>query len=138
MKKLAFLPFLIAFFCILYADLRVDSKQDNILGDTIVSEYDFITANEYGKYLYENPRGISCKRCHGEFGEGKMIAKYIKNGKEVELKAPNIVTLSKEKFELALINSKGVMPKYYLTKQEIDAIYAYIKSNTQNTNLDSM
>lgn len=126
MKKT--LVILAIFVAILYSEI-----QDTNNKDSIVSEYDFITASEYGKYLYENPRGISCKSCHGDFGEGEVIAKYMKNDKEIEIKAPNILTLSKEKFELAFTHTKGIMPKYYLTKQEIDAIFSYITShNLQN------
>lgn len=122
MRKI--LLFLLVF--ALFLNLAKSQKDSNI-----ISEQDFITLSEYGKYLYENPRGISCKACHGEIGRGEIVAKYKKNDKEIELKAPNITTLSKEKFERALTYSKGIMPKYYLTKQEIDAIYSYIKSQDQ-------
>ncbi|EHN2731235.1 hypothetical protein KGG34_001311, partial [Campylobacter jejuni] len=33
---------------------------------------DFITLKEYSKMLYENPRGISCKECHGADGSEQI------------------------------------------------------------------
>ena len=39
-------------------------------------ETSFITPFEYGKMLYENPRGISCAKCHGDDAKGKNIAKF--------------------------------------------------------------
>ena len=94
----------------------------------------FITKLEYGKMLYNDPRGISCAKCHGKYGQGKVIAKYyeIKNNKEILniLKAPNIQDIPFDKFKKQLFHKNlSVMPKYnYLTNQEINAIYLYIKS----------
>ena len=94
----------------------------------MITDEDFITAKEYGKYLYENPRGISCKSCHGEYGEGGTLASYAHRDKPKELIAPSITNVSFEGFKNALQKSKGVMPKYYLTEQETQAIYDYIKN----------
>lgn len=91
-----------------------------------VLEGDFITEKEYGKYLYENPRGISCRVCHGEYGEGTILATYKHRGKEKELHAPNITGLDIKEFKAKVNNAQGVMPKYYLTDSEIEAIYEYI------------
>ena len=94
----------------------------------------FITKLEYGKMLYNNPRGISCAKCHGKYAQGKIIAKYfvIKNNKKILkiLKAPNIQNVSFEDFKKKLFHKNlSVMPKYnYLTNQEINAIYLYIQS----------
>ncbi len=94
----------------------------------------FITKLEYGKMLYNNPRGISCAKCHGENAQGKVIAKYyIKKKKEKVLKilkAPDITNVSFEKFQKKLFHKQlSVMPKYdYLTNKEINAIYLYIQS----------
>ncbi|WP_457564849.1 c-type cytochrome [Caminibacter sp.] len=91
----------------------------------------FITNYEYGKMLYHNPRGISCAKCHGEKAQGKIIAKYKKNGKTVIIKAPNIqhVTYEALKKRLLKYNKLSVMPRYnYLTKKEIEALYLYIHS----------
>ncbi len=94
----------------------------------------FITKLEYGKMLYNNPRGISCAKCHGKYAQGKIISKYyikIKNRKiQKIIKAPNIQNVSYEQFKKKLFHKKlSVMPKYdYLTNQEINAIYMYIQS----------
>ena len=102
---------------------------------------EFITNEEYGKMLYENPRGIGCVKCHKKSGEGGVIATYLDDsGKEHNLTAPDIrkidfayffqrVVLSKK-----FINGKfkainySVMPKYnYLTKEEVLSIYNYLQ-----------
>jgi len=94
----------------------------------------FITKLEYGKMLYNNPRGISCAKCHGNNAEGKTIAKYyITNNNQKILKiikSPNIQNISFEKFKQKLFHKKlSIMPKYnYLTDKEISAIYLYIQS----------
>ena len=89
---------------------------------------DFITKMEYAKMLYSNPRGIGCILCHGEKGEGSIIAKYKHKGKQKELIAPAINELSKDKFFKALQDSDSVMPKYFLTNSEIEALYFYVTS----------
>lgn len=87
---------------------------------------DFITPNEYAKMLYKNPRGIGCNTCHGEKGEGKLIAKYKHKGVEKQLFAPSINNLGEKKFTKALKDSKGVMPSYFLTDYEIKSLYTYV------------
>ncbi len=110
-----------------------------LLNSILSAQEWFITNFEYGKMLYHNPRGISCAKCHGENGEGKIIAKYytIKNGKKIKeiLKSPNIQNISYEtlKSRLLLLEKKykklSVMPRYnYLTKNEIEAIYLYLQA----------
>lgn len=89
---------------------------------------DFIDDLEYGRRLYEDPRGISCKKCHGAKGEGKVIATYRSKGYLKELVAPSINNLTLEAFAKDINKSKGVMPKYYLTEKEINAIYKYLKN----------
>ena len=78
--------------------------------------------------LYSNPRGIGCILCHGKRGEGSIIAKYKDKGKQKELIAPAINKLSKKKFFKALSSSNSVMPKYFLTKDEIEVLYFYVTS----------
>ena len=89
---------------------------------------DFITKMEYAKMLYSNPRGIGCVLCHGEKGEGSVIAKYKEKGVKKELRAPPIDSLSKERFFKALEESDSVMPKYFLTDNEIEMLYFYVTS----------
>lgn len=88
----------------------------------------FITKMEYAKMLYSNPRGIGCILCHGKKGEGSVIAKYKNKGKVKELIAPPINKLSKKKFFKALRGSNSVMPRYFLTKDEIEVLYFYVTS----------
>lgn len=89
---------------------------------------DFITEMEYARMLYSNPRGIGCNLCHGQRGEGSVIATYKDKGKKKVLKAPAINELSKEDFFKALKKPKSVMPKYFLTKKEIEVLYLYVTS----------
>lgn len=87
----------------------------------------FISFKDYGRNLYENPRGIGCNRCHGKKGEGSVIAHYSHKGKAKTLKAPSIKNLEFGAFMKALRSKKiGVMPTYYLTDKEIEAIYFFL------------
>lgn len=45
----------------------------------------FITPMEYSSSLYKNPRGIGCNNCHGEKGEGKLVATYTHKGEKKAL-----------------------------------------------------
>ncbi|ASM39759.1 cytochrome C oxidase subunit III [Campylobacter sp. RM12327] len=106
---------------------------------------DFITKDEYAKMLYQNPRGISCAKCHGKDAKGSVIARYkdIKTKKvdgeifkeEVSktLEAPDITNLNFERFKNAVVDSKGVMPTYFLTIDEIKSLYYYVNKNTNQT-----
>ncbi len=87
---------------------------------------DFITPYEYGKMLYQNPRGIGCDKCHGMKGEGKIIAKYKHKGKTKKLVAPPIYNVSEKKFLESLNKKSKIMPKYFLTKDEIKSLRYYI------------
>ena len=89
---------------------------------------DFITKMEYAKMLYANPRGIGCNKCHGDTGEGLLIAHYKVKGKKIELKAPAINNIKKEDFFKALSRTHKVMPTYFLTNKEIDILYFFVES----------
>ena len=107
----------------------------------------FITNLEYGKMLYNNPRGISCAKCHGKKGEGKIITSYINSkGEKIIIKTKPFKNLTFEKLKKALFHEIkvkpilkkdpdsplkfiNIMPKYdYLTDNEIKAILLYLKS----------
>ncbi|MCI5968052.1 c-type cytochrome [Helicobacter sp.] len=92
----------------------------------------FITPLEYGKMLYENPRGIGCVECHGQYGQGDKIANYTHKGQTKFIYAPRINNLDFETFKDALQKGKRVMPKYYLTANEIEAIYKYLQNFKHN------
>lgn len=86
----------------------------------------FITPDEYADQLFHNPRGIGCHLCHGEAGEGKVIADYEENGKTKHFSAPAIYDLDFEHFSAALMTRRAVMPRYFLTDSEIKALFEYL------------
>jgi len=90
---------------------------------------DFISKYEYGEALYQDPRGISCAKCHGSDGSGGQIAKNADGALKRRFTAPNIKNLSKERIRFAIRRGRSVMPIYRLTEAEIEAIYIYL--NTQ-------
>lgn len=96
------------------------------------AEESFITPLEYGKMLYENPRGIGCVECHGRYGEGDIVANYMHKNQAKIIRAPRINNLDFNTFRDALQEGKRVMPKYYLTADEIEAIYKYLQNFKQN------
>ena len=99
----------------------------------------FITNYEYGKMLYNNPRGISCAKCHGKRGEGKIITSFINSkNQKVIIKTSPFKDLTFKKLKSALYKEKrffkkklkffNIMPKYdYLTDNEIKAILLYLR-----------
>ncbi|GAA7529290.1 c-type cytochrome [Helicobacter pylori] len=91
-------------------------------------EADFISDLEYGMALYKNPRGVACAKCHGIKGEKQEITFYYEKGEKKILYAPKINDLDFKTFKDALSLSKGMMPKYNLNLEEIQAIYLYITS----------
>ena len=101
--------------------------------------------------LYANPRGISCIKCHGEDAKGKTIAtfKHIRNKIEYNctIKSNDITNISYKNFLTTLdpkikktkkqFNKDEVckkliygnsMPMYFLTNEELDSIYFYLKN----------
>lgn len=86
----------------------------------------FITPQEYAAQLYHSPRGIGCHLCHGEKGEGRIIAHYKENGEKREFSAPGINQLSFDEFDRALTRRHKGMPRYYLTAGERKVLYHYL------------
>ncbi len=92
----------------------------------------FITDYEYAKMLYKNPRGIGCDKCHSEDGSGKIITYYKnKKGKKLFLKAPSIRDIDEKEFFKSFKKSHKVMPTYFLTQDEIESLYYYIKNQNK-------
>ena len=112
----------------------------------------FITKNEYGKMLYNNPRGIGCNSCHGNDARGKKMVNFKQETKDKKiyncsLVVPDIKNIDYQTFS-AKINAKknpnlkfekeqvcekliyyaNVMPTYFLVEDEIEAIYYYIQN----------
>jgi len=88
----------------------------------------FITKMEYAKMLYKNPRGVGCDKCHGINGNGKIISKYKSKGKIKYLKSPNINDIDKKTFFESFSQPHKIMPKYFLTVQEINTLYQYLQN----------
>jgi len=88
---------------------------------------DFISEFEYGQMLYQNPRGVSCVPCHGDNGEGAIIARYGSKKEPKVLRGPDIRQVTEKDLRKALEKGPGVMPRYFLTDEEIRALFTYIK-----------
>jgi len=92
---------------------------------------DFISHYEYGQMLYNNPRGVSCSQCHGENGEGCVIVSF----KDIEgKKVIKGVDIRQENLS-SMISSVNIyhkiMPRYYLTDEEVKAIYDYLQKKNK-------
>lgn len=91
----------------------------------------FISHYEYGQMLYNNPRGVSCLECHGESGEGKVIVEYRDiHGKE-SIKSADIRKKTLEEMITSVNSYHKVMPRYYLTDDEVKAIYDYLQKKNK-------
>jgi mono/diheme cytochrome c family protein len=98
---------------------------------------DFISEFEYGQMLYQNPRGVSCVPCHGDTGEGKTIAVYRdRDGSEKRLFGADIRQSDIERYRESIRKGPGVMPRYFLTDREIEAIYRYIRKVNDGSESD--
>ncbi len=117
-------------------------SEDNITIQTNMSNKEsFLSDIEYGKMLYNSPRGIPCSKCHGKRGKGgHKIAKYYdKYGNPKLLKGSNITKYSFQELKDSLSNRfrdkknhilrHKIMPIYYLTDEEIRAIHLYLKGD---------
>lgn len=92
---------------------------------------DFISHYEYGQMLYTNPRGVSCVECHGEAGEGKVIAEFRDIHGQEQIMGPDIRNKTLEEMIRALNSYNDIMPRYYLTDEEIKAIYDFLKEKSK-------
>lgn len=94
---------------------------------------DFMSNYEYGQMLYNNPRGISCAKCHGEKGEGKFIGQYYKKDKKLkkivlqEIHGARINDKTLKQIKDSVSRTHDVMPTYSLTDEETTAIYEYLQ-----------
>jgi len=87
----------------------------------------FISDYEYGEMLYANPRGVSCKECHGDAGEGKSIVHYEDIHGKQELRGSDIRKYNLADMIHAVNTYHKIMPRYYLTDDEVEAIYKYLQ-----------
>jgi mono/diheme cytochrome c family protein len=100
-----------------------------LVTSTLFATSSYITPLEYASQLYNNPRGIGCGNCHGEHGEGLVIARYKHKDKPREFVGPAINKVPYEQFQKILQKRVKGMPRYYLTQGEIRALYLYLHQN---------
>ena len=94
---------------------------------------DFISHYEYGQMLYTNPRGVSCSQCHGESGEGCVIVSYKDiDGKKKVIKGIDIRQENLSSMISSVNIYHKIMPRYYLTNEEVKAIYDYLQKKNEN------
>ncbi len=107
-----------------------------VLPFLLYAQEDFISDFEYGQMLYKNPRGVSCAACHGESGEGKEIIAYQDEANQTKvLRGADIRNYTLENLEkkLSRDHPNTPMPKYYLTTEEVKAIYDFIQQTYRNS-----
>jgi len=92
---------------------------------------DFISHDEYGEMLYNNPRGVSCAECHGKNGESKVIVSFKDNKGTHVIKGSDIRNNSYDSVLASVNTYHAIMPRYYLTKKEVKAIYDYLQKNRE-------
>ena len=97
----------------------------------LLAKTSFITPLEYAAQLYKNPRGIGCQHCHGNHGEGHLVATYFHKGKEKRFEGPDLRNLDFETFMKALTKNKRGMPKYYLTEDEVKALFLHVNAKVE-------
>jgi len=121
-------------------DNNVTVEENN---ETVETQESFLSSVEYGRMLYKNPRGISCSQCHGKAGRGgQKIAKYYdKNRNPKLLKGVDITTYSFADLKASLNNKyrennrskpHKIMPIYYLTDGEVEAIFNYLQESNKD------
>ena len=110
---------------------------------TTQEDESFLSTVEYGRMLYRQPRGISCSQCHGKEGKGgQVIAKYYDKKKNPKLlRGVDITSYSLEELKASLKNEyrennhrkrHKIMPIYYLTDEEAEAIYTYLQYSLEH------
>ena len=95
------------------------------------ADEDFISHYEYGQMLYKYPRGVSCVECHGEAGEGKVIVEFRDIHGKQEIRGSDIRQKSLSEMINALNSYHEIMPRYYLTDEEIKAIHDFIQERNK-------
>jgi len=129
------LLFLPLFLFAINSDEATPSKDSN---QTKQEEESFLSSVEYGRMLYKEPRGISCSQCHGKEGKGgQKIAKYYDKKRNPKLlRGVDITSYSLEDLKASLKNEykennrtkrHKIMPMYYLTNEEVQAIFDYLQ-----------
>lgn len=102
-----------------------------ILQTLLLADTSFITPLEYSARLYKDPRGIGCQLCHGEKGEGKIVASYIDKKIKKSFGGPAINKINYELFYKELNRRKNGMPRYFLTDKEIASLYLFLHQSDE-------
>ena len=118
------LPLLLSLF--LSAEANTDEYTDENITESFITDY------EYGEMLFANPRGVSCVQCHGASGEGKVIVSYKKSQGKKVLKGADIRKKTLDEMIHASNSYHEVMPRYYLTDDEIATIYEYLQKKNES------
>jgi cytochrome c553 len=95
------------------------------------ADEDFISHYEYGEMLYNNPRGVSCSQCHGEEGAGTTIVEFRDIHGKQAIKGPDIRMESLQTMIKSVNSYHEIMPRYYLTDEEVKAIYDYLQKKNE-------
>ncbi len=95
-------------------------------------EEDFISHYEYGEMLYANPRGVSCVQCHGKSGEGQTIVEFRDIHGKQALKGSDIRKNTLQEMIQSVNTYHKIMPRYYLTDEEVKAIYDYLQKKNED------
>ena len=93
---------------------------------------DFISHYEYGEMLYNNPRGVSCSECHGKDGAGITIVEFRDIHGKQAIKGSDIRKESLQAMIKSVNSYHEIMPRYYLTDEEVKAIYDYLQKKNEN------
>ncbi len=96
------------------------------------ADEDFISHYEYGQMLYNNPRGVSCAQCHGKSGEGCTIVEFRDIHGKQALRGPDIRMENLKRMIDSVNSYHPVMPRYYLTDEEVKAIYDFLQQKNAN------
>jgi len=91
--------------------------------------------------LYHDPHGASCAACHGETGKGGVITEYRDTeGRYRTLTAPDIRDATPANIKKSIATGKGIMPRYFLTDEEIETIHAYLQkvNNKRKTSISKL
>ena len=147
------MKFLLTIFLLININLlaqETTTATENMLNPLDINN-SFITKFEYGKMLYNNPRGIGCNSCHGNDARGRKMVDFKQmHEKKIyncTLVVPDIKNIDYETFSLKvntkkninlkfekeqvcekLIHYANVMPTYFLVEEEIEAIFYYIQN----------
>jgi len=98
----------------------------------LLADEDFISHYEYGEMLYNNPRGVSCAQCHADDGAGKTIIEFKNIHGKQAIKGADIRKETLQSMIYAVNSCHDIMPRYYLTDEEVKAIYDYLQKKNEH------